>query len=251
MFRTTMLAIVAVLALQPQDSLASHISEAQAITAFQALQVRVDALEALGPTPLEGCQTISTTGSYVVTQNLTATGDCLIVATDFVTIDLAGFTISGDGTGEGVTTTCCDGRLAGIAVRNGTVTNFFRGIYLELVDGAVVEAVRVIDNLNSGIITDSPCIVRNNLAQGNVFDGIRTGGDCVVTGNTIRGSGNIGLLVLGGIVSGNIASLNGAQGILVFCPANVIGNLAFGNTGDNLAFVGVTCNDQDNVAPAP
>ena len=63
MFRTTMLAIVAVLALQPQDSLANHISEAQAITAFQALKARVDALEALGPTPLEGCQTISTTGS--------------------------------------------------------------------------------------------------------------------------------------------------------------------------------------------
>ncbi len=43
MFRTTMLAIVAVLALQTQASLANHISEAQAIAAFQALQAQVAA----------------------------------------------------------------------------------------------------------------------------------------------------------------------------------------------------------------
>ncbi len=41
-----MLAIVAVLALQAQDSLANHISEQQAIAAFQALQARVEVLEA-------------------------------------------------------------------------------------------------------------------------------------------------------------------------------------------------------------
>ncbi len=46
MFRATLLAIVAVLALQPQDSLAGHISEQQAVAAFQALEARVDALEA-------------------------------------------------------------------------------------------------------------------------------------------------------------------------------------------------------------
>ncbi len=45
MIRTTMLAIVAVLALQPQDSSADHISEQQAIEAFQALEARVAALE--------------------------------------------------------------------------------------------------------------------------------------------------------------------------------------------------------------
>lgn len=44
MFRTTMLAIVAVLALQMQDSLANHIvTEEQAIAAFQALKAQVEA----------------------------------------------------------------------------------------------------------------------------------------------------------------------------------------------------------------
>ncbi len=46
MFKTTMLAIVAVLALQSQDSLARHITEEQAIRAFLGLQFRIDALEA-------------------------------------------------------------------------------------------------------------------------------------------------------------------------------------------------------------
>ena len=45
MFRTTLLAIVAVLALQTQASLANHISEAQAIAAFQALRAQVAAQE--------------------------------------------------------------------------------------------------------------------------------------------------------------------------------------------------------------
>ena len=46
MIRTTMLAIVAVLALQPQDSLANHISEQQAIRAFLSHDFRLDLLEA-------------------------------------------------------------------------------------------------------------------------------------------------------------------------------------------------------------
>lgn len=45
MFRATMFAIVAVLALQSQDSLAHHRMDQQVITIFQALQVDVDALQ--------------------------------------------------------------------------------------------------------------------------------------------------------------------------------------------------------------
>jgi hypothetical protein len=45
---------------------------------------------------LRKCQTISQPGSYELTDNLTTNGDCLVITADFVTIDLAGFTITGN-----------------------------------------------------------------------------------------------------------------------------------------------------------
>lgn len=57
--------------------------------------ILVPAASAREPTPIKACQTISKPGSYELANNLTATGDCLLIATDFVTIDLAGFLISG------------------------------------------------------------------------------------------------------------------------------------------------------------
>ena len=54
-----------------------------------------------GPTEIEKCRTIDKPGSYKLVNNLTGPlsgpGDCLEIAADFVTIDLAGFTISGPG----------------------------------------------------------------------------------------------------------------------------------------------------------
>ena len=48
-----------------------------------------------GPFEIEKCQTIDKPGSYKLVNNLVATNDCLVITADFVTIDLAGFTISG------------------------------------------------------------------------------------------------------------------------------------------------------------
>src|SRR5262245_25983600 len=71
--------------------------------------------------PIDTCGTITHAGSFILTTNLVAQGDCLIVAADFVTIDLNGYTISGNGTGFGVTD--LPGRQ-GVVVLNGTVMNF-------------------------------------------------------------------------------------------------------------------------------
>lgn len=45
------------------------------------------------PIPISSCGTISVSGSYVLTQNLTSRFPCLIVTADSVTIDLDGFSI--------------------------------------------------------------------------------------------------------------------------------------------------------------
>jgi len=60
-----------------------------------ALLMLVPGAGAREPTQLRKCQTISQPGSYELADNLVAPGgDCLVITADFVTIDLAGFSIS-------------------------------------------------------------------------------------------------------------------------------------------------------------
>src|SRR5262245_47171244 len=101
-----------------------------------------------GPIEIEKCQTIDKPGSYKLVRNLTAAAnaDCLVINANFVTIDLAGFTITGRGsaTGEGIRTTALSaGQLQGIAVRNGSISNFGGGVNLVLTNGSIVEGMRI------------------------------------------------------------------------------------------------------------
>lgn len=103
------------------------------------------------------CGVIAEPGSYLLSKNLTAVGDCLTVTADFVTIDLGGFTIFGDGTGAAIKG---DGTRRAITMRDGTITNFDDGIDFCPVTGPgttghqlVVERIRAIDNADAGICT--------------------------------------------------------------------------------------------------
>jgi hypothetical protein len=67
-----------------------------AITLAPVAGARADGREE-GPFEVEKCQTIDMPGSYKLVNDLTftaTTGTCLLITADFVTIDLAGFTIS-------------------------------------------------------------------------------------------------------------------------------------------------------------
>jgi hypothetical protein len=57
-----------------------------------------------GPREIEKCRRIDQAGSYRLVNDLTfspTTGTCLTITADFVTIDLAGFTITGTGSTPG------------------------------------------------------------------------------------------------------------------------------------------------------
>lgn len=216
---------------------------------------------AQGPIGIEECRTIAESGSYVLARNLTASGNCLEVTVDFVTIDLSGFLITGDGTGSGILS-----RGNSTAVRNGTITGFQTGI--ALVGGvSIVEGLRVLRNGFDGIFAIG--IVRNNIAEenggrgilsgggpvsGNVVtnngsEGIFAGAGSVVSGNTARLNHGNGIFTGGGTVSGNTVQSNGGVGISVGCPTLVIANTAVENAGGNLQLNGAGCKNIDNVAP--
>src|SRR6516164_9957808 len=96
-----------------------------------------------GPFEIEKCQTIDKPGSYKLVNNLTfssLTGTCLTITASFVTIDLAGFTISG----QSATATAIEAGndTTGIAVRNGTISSFGSGVDLRG-NSSIVEGLRV------------------------------------------------------------------------------------------------------------
>src|SRR4051812_38813848 len=97
------------------------------------------------PRVLNNCTTITDPGAYVLGKNLNATGDCFVIAADFVNLDLDGFTLTGNGTGAAISQlmpTYGVGRR-GMVVRNGAVTNFQSGVSLDFSIGGRVEGMTV------------------------------------------------------------------------------------------------------------
>ena len=136
-------------------------------------------------TEIDECKTIDAPGSYLLEKDLAATGDCLVVTSDFVTIDLGGFTISGDGaeadfedpgalslgpfgTGSGISTPSFQ---KGVTVRNGQITGFNVGIDLGTGGAHVVEGVRVFANSFIGIRAGRASLIKDNLSLFNGYEG--------------------------------------------------------------------------------
>ena len=111
--------------------------------------------------PINKCKTIDKPGSYKLTRNLTATGDCLVITADYVTINLNGYRILGDGTGHCITD---DGNaLEGIVIINGTVAGCLDGIHLAIQTPLQIYAAAV-------------------SKRGDGSTGVRVEGDEVITG---------------------------------------------------------------------
>jgi len=206
------------------------------------------------PTAITACQTISAPGSYVLANNLdipSAAGNCLVITGASVSINLAGFSISGNGPGTpGAGILAISGSttpVRGLAVRNGSVSNFTDGVDLGFANGSIVEELRVFNNGQFGI--NARGIVRGNTAAENRSTGIIAQG--TVTGNFAADNGNTGIAAgFGSTVIGNTALGNGQTGISVICPSNLTDNTAIDNNGvANLVLNGTDCHNEDNLAP--
>jgi hypothetical protein len=210
------------------------------------------------PTQINACQKITRSGSYQLARNLTAAGNCIVLAADFVTIDLNGFTITGNGTGIAVLTDQQANRR-GYVVRRGMITNFKRGVDLSNALDAVIEEVYAAENTGVGIYAGYSSIVTGNVVRGSGEVGIETLDGSIVRGNAVIGTkkgalglGN-GIVVNGGtLVSDNTSNFNAGHGIYVTCPSNITGNTAINNSDGNISLNPATptgCSQNNNVAP--
>ena len=165
-----------------------------------------------GPTQITDCQDITESDSYVLVNNLTATGaSCIRVGADSVTIDLAGFTIEMVGASSGFTAGIMNdiGTASfsdGLTVLNGTIKGFSSGIRIEGGIGHRIEGVRVSGNAVEGIavlgagflaVSGIANVVKDNVAVGNGTDPVNGVGGIVftcpsvITGNVVVANGPI------------------------------------------------------------
>ncbi len=212
---------------------------------------------AAGPAPVSACGTIAAPGAYVLTNDVSASGNCFVISSDNVTFDFAGFMAKGDGsTGTAVTV---DGR--GVVVRNGTVQHFATGISIithgptrDLHEGAVIEHMQVLDSVSVGI-GGGFGTVRDSFLAGNGNTAIALGGGpSLITNNRVVGNSIAGISAGdGSIVSGNVVAYNNAlsfsSGLTVYCPSLVVDNTIVGHSS-NVFTIGTGCTmDHNAIGP--
>lgn len=225
--------------------------------------------------PIDTCQELNggDQTSFVLVKNIFSQGrGCLTVTTNHVTIDMRGFSISGDGTGAGISSSA---NVTGVTVRNGTVKGFAVGVSLAG-SGNVIQDMHLDNNTDTGlfagtsslvdhviaqgnrkwgVITTTASTVRNSLMRGNgnspESGGLSAGVGCTVTGNTISNSVGTGLFVSAGstVIGNTVLDTNPGVGISVICPSNVQNNTATSNTQNDFKVSDETCNAIDNIAP--
>jgi len=214
------------------------------------------------PRLVTNCMAITQSGLYIVLNNIQASGDCLVVQNDFVTIDLSGFVISGNGTGAGVVEHLAVGRR-GITVRNGTITGFASAIQLGNSSAVTVERIHATANTFAGVIAGDTSDVSNCKVIGNGSgSGIGLGQRALVSGNIVNDNQGTGILVglgsnvignavgrnqtgiftaEGALVTNNVSRNNRSFGIAMDCPGAAIANTTSNNLGDNFHQVGGNC----------
>jgi hypothetical protein len=206
------------------------------------------------PTPLKACQTISQPGSYELVDNLTAGGgkDCLVITASFVTIDLAGFSISASPGTVGGAAIFFGSQIGGqgIAVRNGSISGFSTGVDLGSALGSIVEGLRIVvftPGPGGGPGISATGIVKGNTVANSRDIGISATG--TVTGNYVSNS-IVGISIgQGSTVIGNTVVESLIAGLSALCPSNLIDNTAVSHNGTNLVLNGEGCHNEDNLAP--
>jgi parallel beta-helix repeat protein len=212
---------------------------------------------------------------YLLTSDMTFTGNGFVIEADGITLDLNGHTITGSGQQHwnGVQL----GGRTGVTIRNGTIQGFANGVVLWGSNDNVVKDIVSIDNLREGILLYQnsdrnhvvgntadrnglsgidlwyQCddnVIQNNTCNNNRLNGITLGASDrnSIVGNTTNENASDGVslwdrngdVILGGsdhnLVKGNSSSLNHSNGFIV---GGSEGNSLIGNTASGNTWNGV------------
>lgn len=196
--------------------------------------------------------TISSSGFYYITKDLTVSGSHGITVTaDHVTLDLMGFSLIGSGSGSYDGVYMCT--KTNVEIRNGTVRNFGRYGITDISGfgkGHRIINIRVEGNGSFGVcLWGYSHLVKGCTALENGYAGIDAGVGSTITGNTCYYNQNHGISAsYCSTVTGNTCYKNTNHGIYLWGYNLVDQNTAYANATNNMNDPG-TCTFGTNHAP--
>jgi hypothetical protein len=252
-----------------------------------AILLTIPALAQSDGQAIGACTVIDKPGPYVLARNITTSladlkrnglpnsmPACILIVADFVSLDLQGHTITGPGARQtwdnaGIYSTAdASGKSPmGIEIRNGSVTGFEFGVYVEGT-GHTVAKVRIVgDGVGMCIRGATGIKVKEVTAVSSQQFGILLFGNTGVSieDSQISSNGGTGIhqqgpdprpdpeQPFGGRIVGNTVSNNGGYGIYAQCPTLILQNMAYNNGSgeqDNIVVHGTTCTRANN-SPEP
>ena len=187
--------------------------------------------------------TITTSGSYYLTGNLSSTNNGIYVNASDVKIDLMGFTISGTDSGgyHGVYSTSSS---SNIEIVNGSVRDYGgNGVFFNHADQTNIRliALNIIDNVGTGIdLLGDANLIQNTVVEENSGNGIRLqGDDNNVSHSLIKNNGSSGINTSGaGSKLLNNHLVGNGHGAVVGLNAIIDSNVVSSNSGWGLYVAG-------------
>lgn len=186
--------------------------------------------------------TISQSGSYVVTSDLTPSStdtNGITIYVDNVVLDFNGHTLIGPGKSAGTTGSgiYVSGSYKNIVVRNGTIRDWrSNAIDTSNATNSQFSDLQLYNNGSNGIYAGSNCTVKNTICSDNGSYGISIGSGCVVSGNVCKNNTGMGISAgIGVVVSGNSCILNSFNGIYAASGSTVTENACSDNTAIGIA----------------
>jgi hypothetical protein len=208
---------------------------------LRVLAVAAVAAFALSPSPaaavtlVNSCRDLDKAGeTYILTADINATGTCFVVLADRITLDLAGYTVTGSGSpSSGIWDN--GGARTSTVVKNGSIKGFrLDAISLGTSTRSTIRAVTASEN-GLGMIIGPASLVKECIVQRNGGHAIIIGDGGQVEGCNI--GGNVGFGVDGGqrtLVTRNIVKNNGFGGIRVGENSTVTHNTSSENGVDGI-----------------
>ena len=102
---------------------------------------------------------ISSSGSYVLSQNISSSGDCVSIESNDVVLDCQGYSITGDDSGIGINVSSS----SNVTIRNCSISNFYDGIYMNSTDN-----ISILDN-DIGNVSNFPIEAVTSLSNVNII----------------------------------------------------------------------------------
>jgi parallel beta-helix repeat protein len=237
-------------------------TEAAVLAGQATSQTAIEAAIAAQPsdprTPITSLPTtISQPGSYYLVGNLDSTGHGITIQASGVTLDLGGFSLTGDGDpGDyGIHVAgATNAPIENLVITGGRISGFFHGLYCQFMNNSRIEQMVVSGNANIGVYLNGgisgQCngnTIANCTISGNTNYGVHLTGEsgqcdgntianCTISGNTKYGVylyGGGGGQCDGNTIRGNTISKNGIKGIRLYVVdgTRVEANHVWGTTG--------------------